>query len=426
MDTGTYATQRRMVSMNSTTGRFCVFMTTLANFGAVCMGVIYWNTPAYREIGGATVLVLVATILGTFSLHTLLPICAARAGMGTRMGQGNWKPYLCCYRLTYLLMIPSICCLGLGYGQMISFGEVETLDPAVREQKVIEQRQTGLLGILIGIEDVKAKRVGNFFQVNNGFVALNLTKSVVKTLGAYDRVAKDGKKLQPSKYQEVEYFEPEEESQQIAPLPPDTRMQFVVAPVFRRWQSCLTRFRTTSRCIEENPIVAWAVVATETPCSDLGSVSCQIERPVLDPIYNCQQEMDHNLKDSKVRYGQTTMGYIGQLCGRVAAPAPLLVREEFFSLYERDGWKDASKTTLWIDVTPDGCIADYKGCKARWELLGFVGVLLGAFVGGFMVFSIWADCYVDLKLREAKVYTTAIADKGSRENTETLRRYGLA
>ena len=66
---------------------------------------------------------------------------------------------------------------------------------------------------------------------------------------------------QKTHYKSVEYF-PNDDPLTMGtqpPLPHDIVRFYSVAPIFRKWSMCITRFKVTTICQNENPIVGLAL-----------------------------------------------------------------------------------------------------------------------------------------------------------------------
>lgn len=364
--------------LNSTCGRFLIMCLTLLVFALCCIGVTEWNEPEKR-VKQESVFVLFGTIGGILFMYAVIPQMSRNAGM---VSSDSWKPYFTCYRLSYLFAMPALICLGLGYGKISSFGTSPGSDTS--------------------IVDLKADRVGQHFILRDGFVGTNLTKSLVRTLNLHEH----GDPPKTSRYQQAEYLLRDERQDfleqgiEMPTLPPDTRTQYLIAPVFQNWEKCVTRQRISTLCVENNPIVAWAMAKTESLCGELGMLACKMEEPILDPVYHCSSA-DRMFKSSDNREGS----YEG-LCGRTIAPPDDPVIEQFLDIMRGEGWTDDRFPTqqLWIDVAYEECIGRPDECQSGWELVGLIGIILASLTGFCILATMVLDCQTDRQIRRARMW----------------------
>jgi len=356
---------------------------TLAVFALSCVGVVEWNTPDKR-VKQESVFVLIGTIIGILFLYAVMPQMSRSAGM---VSTDSWKPYLACYRLSYLFSLPAFLCLGLGYGQISSFGTSPSSSDGSQKPS---------------ISDLSADKVGQHFELRDAFVGTNLSQSLVRTLNLHEH----GDPPKTSRYQQAEYLLPDEREdfqEQGIPMPtvpPDTRTQYLVAPVFMNWEKCVTRQRISTLCVENNPIVAWAIAQTESVCSELGMLTCKLEEPVIDPVYHCSTP-SRMFKSSDNREGP----YEG-LCGRTIKPPDDPVIEQLLDIMRGEGWTDDRfpATPLWIDVSYEGCIGSPDECVSQWELVGLIGILFACLTGLCILITMVLDCQTDRQIRRARMW----------------------
>lgn len=371
-------------ALNSSCGRFFVMCLTLLIFSLCCLGLSEWKTPEKR-VQQESVFVLSGTILGILFLYAVIPRMSIDAGM---VSTDLWKPYFACYRMAFLFSLPALICIGLGYGEISGFGSRTPSggDPSGKPS----------------IKDLKADQVGQHFELRDAFVGTNLTKSLVRTLNLHEH----GDPKKTSRYQQSQYLLSEEREDYIdqgIPLPtvpPDTRTQFLVAPVFQSWEKCVTRQRISTLCVQNNPIVAWAIAQTDNLCAELGMVACHQAEPILDPVYHCSTP-NGAFKASDNREGP----YVG-LCGRLVKPPDDPVIEQLLDIMRADGWSDDRfpPTPLWISVVHEKCIGSPDECLEQWNIIGLIGIVFSSLTGLCILATIVMDCQMDRHIRRARMY----------------------
>jgi hypothetical protein len=209
-----------------------------------------------------------------------------------------------------------------------------------------------------------------------------------------------------SRYQEAEFLLAEEREDfrdqgiPFPTVPPDTRTQYFVAPVFKTWEKCVTRQRISTLCVQNNPIAAWAIAQTDNLCTELGSVACHRDEPVLDPVYHCSKGSGA-FKASDNRDGP----YEG-LCGRLIKPPDDPVIEQFLDMMRAEGWTDDRfpQAPLWISVHSEECIGNPDECIAHWTIIGLIGIICATLTGVCILATMVLDCQTDRQIRRAQHY----------------------
>lgn len=174
--------------------------------------------------------------------------------------------------------------LAFGYSRSVANGGKEK-SPYKGERLVIEH-----MGERVPVDkqwswsslayvDSVSGQVGNYFHATNGFVATNLSKSVVMTLTAHtpETWPTMGLPQLPAKFM----WAGNPDAPEAKPrLPKDVKWRYVVAPVFAKEDYCLKRFQVAgyynkpSKCIKKNPIIAWAVSHPDSVCNGLNLLGC--------------------------------------------------------------------------------------------------------------------------------------------------------
>jgi len=311
-------------------------------------------------------------------MYTVLPVLAKKAGMAPSREGVDFKPYLVCYRLSLLVSIPALSCLALGYGTKAGFGEAQG-PPG--EITVMDLDRVSL----------------NYFEVSDGFVALNLTKGIVETLRLTNHSAEEAPRR--SRFRDAGLRINREPFSDV-PEPteaPGALKLYRIAPVFAKWTACTTRYSISVACLQQNPVAGWAMSVTSSLCSDLYMVACRNPQPVLDPVYRCSS-------DSPV-HGLNQTGPVTGLCGRVVQPPRDAVIDELSAVLLTEGWPQAAlpnTTQVWLDVAPHNCIANSAACIAIWDLTGIFGIIFSVLTGLCILTPCALDCLVDRRIREAR------------------------
>lgn len=380
---GTTAIKKKKSNLNSTCGRFFVCCLTCTLFSLICLGLSEWNSPDKRE-NQTSVFTLLGTIAGILFMYAVLPIMSKTAGM---VATDSWKPYFACYRLSFLFAMPAFICIGLGPGQISSFG--------VSLSSGTDKKPS--------IDDLRSDNPGQPFELRDAFVGTNLSKSLVRTLNLHEHG--EGESKTTSRYQQAEYLLSEEREDLIEQgialptVPPDTRTQYLVAPVFKKWEKCVTRQRISTLCVENNPIAAWAIAQQDNLCVELGMVACNPKEPILDPVYHCSEPNAWRASSNKA-------GPYAGLCGRTRTPPDQAVIDQLLVIMRSEGWTDDAfpKNPIWIDVRSEACIGAEAKCQRDWELMGTIGIVFAVLTGFCILTTMVLDCQTDRQIRRAKYY----------------------
>jgi hypothetical protein len=360
--------------MDSSVGRFSLFVVTLFMVNISILGLVSWNKPQYREVG-------MSFYYGNLSLFVLLlvfilPLIAERSGMSSL--ETGWKPFLVLYRLAFVVTVPAAALQVLGTGAEVEFG-----------------LSAGAAGEL-KLEDL-VNTYWNYYELADGFVALNLTKGVTETRAPEEHGVEEHRRF--SRFRDAELrVNTEPYSDQPEPTETPGRLAtYRISPVFANWAPCTTRYRISAQCLVENPVLAWAVSKTTSLCATYKSVACRPPKPKLDPVYQCS--------DGGGVYGVGRKEPIEGLCGHVALPPPEGAIDEFNALLIYDAWPKISlpsSDSLWLDVTPDECIGNPSECQATWSTMATAGFACQLLANLFIVVSMILDCRIDCRIRQAR------------------------
>lgn len=350
---------------------------TVVNFWLVVLGVISWNAPDLWVKGEALPL-LGGTGLLAMIMYVAIPALGRTAGLETPVTGVEWKPYLVFYRLSFFFSVPALVFFHLGPAGRTGFGHAQG-----------------------GIEDISIEQLEKaswkHFRANDGFVALNLTKGIIQTLAITNHSDSVPRMSRFRNAQVVNNREPY--SDEVEPtVPPGFQENYKIAPVFRSWAPCATRYRISAGCLKQNGVAGWAFATSRSLCSNLRMVSCRPNSPVIDPVYKCATDpiMGASYKDP-----------VQGLCGRSADPPPEEVIDELSALLLLDGWPDETLPNSshgWYDVRPDKCISRQQECESTWSLYEQVGLALGGITSLFALLPVFIDCYIDQRIRAAQSF----------------------
>jgi len=360
----------------SSCGRSLTFALSLLLFGAAAAGLVLWPMPDLEKMG-LSYLVLAGACVSMVALFAFMPKLAKKSGIATNMDGADWKPYFVFYRVSFLAAIPALICLSAGYGQRIGFG---SRDGDRRSLSVVDLEKATL----------------KYFEVYDGFVALNLTKGVTETRSYTEHGYMAS--IRYSRYRDAEL---KINTEPFSGIPEPTKQPgalrlFRIAPIFETWNPCVDRYQISISCLRQNNIAGWAISITDSMCTKMSFVACSSPEPVLEPMYKCS---DDKIKGTEVR------GQIEGLCGRVMQPPKSAVVDELRALLTMDGWPVGylpAVDHLWVDVAPNECYGDPEGCIGTWDAIGGVGAAFAALTCICISGAMCCDCFIDERIRSAR------------------------
>lgn len=360
--------------LSSSMGRAFTFVLTLACFCTSAFCLMIWDEPQRRADG--EVIPAVAGLVATLAMYTMIPDLARRAEMGPSPEGADWKPYLCIYRCSFLLSIPALLCLGFGYSARVGFGEPS---PATTMADLVPDSL-------------------RYFQVSDGYVALNLTKGISETR-SYLEHGREGA-LRRSRFRDAELRINREPFADIPEptIPPGFLRLVRVAPIFAEWTECVTKYQISLTCLDANPVVGWAVAETKSLCTSFGMVSCRPPETSIEPVYMCNN-------DANRVFGVAEKGPVNALCGRVRKPPRSEAVDEMKALLMLEGWREdhlPNSTTVWINVDEDPCINQPQACLATWSAISTAGMAFSALTILSICLACCLDCRVDDQIRRAR------------------------
>lgn len=246
----------------------------------------------------------------------------------------------------------------------------------------------------------------HYFEAKDGFVALNLTKGVLETVQITEHGTGDDPQdpytKRRSRFRDAEFRINKEPYSDVPEptVPPGMVKIYRVAPIFQKWDTCLTRYRISPACLRQNSVVGWAFAETHSFCSDIAMVSCASPIPVLDPVYKCSSA-------SPIHGEAYTGGDAVGLCGRIREPPEPAAMDELGSILLLDGWPAVSlpnETHVWVNVYEDACISDPQTCLSNWDTIGSVGVVFAAITVICILVPAYLDIRIDARIRNARAF----------------------
>jgi hypothetical protein len=357
--------------LNSTIGRSTLFCSTIVAFNVCIYGLVNYGNPEYVKEGTSHIHFFI--FLSLMLLMYTFPLIAERAGM--KSSETGWKPYLAMYRCAFLLAIFAIAFNILGAGQRNWNGK--------------------RAGTKLRIEQL-SNQYWNWFELADGFVALNLTKGVTETLQPEEHGPPNHRRK--SRFRDTELrVNHEPYADAVDPTPtPGTISTYRIAPIFANWAYCATRYRISTNCLTQNAVRAWAISKSSSLCSSSKSVACLPPKPLLEPVYKCTQ-------NGGVPGGVNVTG----ICGRVTLPPPEGAVDELGALMLYDAWPKISlpkSSDLWIDVSPDECISDPQSCEDTWSRLALIGLIFQILTNLCFFLPCFQDCKTDYRIRAAMTF----------------------
>jgi len=364
-------------AMNSTVGRLSMFVGTLLLFFICCLCVVSVQDRE-TQLNGEHIPLLFFTLVALMSLFAGMPYLSEQAGMHAR--STGWKPYMVFYRMAFATSVPALFFLSLGWGGQAAHGL-----PASKSEADLSVGQ------------LQSSLSGKYFEAVDGFVALNLTKGITEIAL---RSTHGGNHLRISRYRDAELLINREPFTGLTEptVPPGRQKLYVLAPIFRTWSPCVSRYQISSVCLNSQVIVGWAYSSSTSMCESFGAMNCRAGDMTLDPVYKCATEAIH---------GNKYVLPVGGLCGRVSMPPQDDVIDELSGLLKSDGWPLANMPNAsmpWIDVTPEECMGRVEECTAYWNQMGSLGTLFVLLTALFILIPAYMDQRIDANIREVQSY----------------------
>lgn len=358
--------------LGSSIGRGFTFLFTLFCFLTAIICLLIWEEPERQADGD--MFPAATGLAAVLAMYILVPNIARRADMAPSPQGADWKPYLALYRCSFILAIPALLCLGFGYGAQAGFGLASP----------------GLSMAELTPDSLR------YFQVGDGYVALNLTKGISETRTYLVHGAEGA--MRRSRFRDAELRINREPFADIPEptIPPGFLRLVRVAPIFAEWTECVTKYQISITCLNDNPVVGWAVTETKSLCTTMGMVSCRPPETRLEPVYLC---------GSTPVYGIVEKGPVKALCGRVRRPPCPEVLDELKAVLMLDGWKDEhlpNASTVWVNVDHDPCIDRPQDCLLAWSAIGAVGAVFSVLTLASILIPCFLDCRVDDQIRRAR------------------------
>lgn len=392
-----------------------VFIGTGAAFFGANYCYAIWNMPSHRY-AGTSPWILAGGIASTFLLFSI-PYIGERFGVIPYI---RYKSYLCFYRSAFFFMLPALALVILGWGRLNAMGTQASTDfvGGVRFEEIMDQGSVP----------------GDYFRAVNGYVSLEQTRILVRTLflhpisqgdEIYEIPGVDISKRATGTIQSnlsTDWFAEDESGPTEAPRVPNAPTQYhqlpppwltfdtpemvdvlstvTVAPAFEVGEACLERPPPTTKvCFERNKIRAFALKFSDGLCRSFGSVTCPVdwESLQIQPSYMCHHESQWS--DNYER------DYQLGLCGRVVQPQgeELVMVKEAMRRFAEDGWTYDADKVFYIDVSNDTCISEAEKCEDDYRFLGTLGLVCSGIAFFLVVLSWGFDIYHDWLLRQLQI-----------------------
>ena len=247
----------------------------------------------------------------------------------------------------------------------------------------------------------------DYFTTADGFVAFNLSKSIVRTVNpnplqptdslyfgsenpVVDAIFGSTNSTYSDPYiSEVNLFN----IHQTQELFPDVISQWTVAPVFAAANPCLFSPPPTHiTCILNNPILGWAVSTDSSSfCRLIGSSSCT-RGNVLNQSLSIYYPIPLNFS-TPISVGAT---------GLVAAAPPSDIIQAFRARYIADGWPFEVDTadypngmpTVFLEINPD-IISDMDSLSHQSKIFSYVGIAVIGFTLALVLIAFYLDVKTD-------------------------------
>ena len=324
------------------------------------------------------------------------------------------------------MAIPTICLSYLGVGRKNSVGSTlvaSGMSSVVTIQQVIKAAPG-------------AEPDNTYFSSVDGFVAFNLSKSLMHTLGPYELQPTDSiyyglsnpvvdliyGATEISEYSnpyisEIALFD------DPGPLFTDSLSQWTVAPVFQSINPCL--FSTAPvhvTCMLSNQIIGWAISTDEGAfCKSIRSPSCAIKGQT-DQLLSIYYPLE---------FDRSTPPQTG-IQGLLASPPPNYIVEAIQKRFVADGWPIDLDSTLypngmpsvWMYVSPTVSVQD-PNASAQFDIFSFISFGFMFITGLLIVVPGALDVYTDilvLKMIERQKAISAFNQEEEKRRLERVRQ----
>ena len=272
----------------------------------------------------------------------------------------------------------------------------------------------------------------DYFEVSDGFIAFNLSKSVVHTVNPYPVQPEDSLYFGLSNpltdqvygstnvnYSNLYVSEVPLFSSSNASLFQDIISQWTVAPIFASKSDCLLSPPPVHiTCLLANEILGWAVASdTSSFCRIIKSSACSMSG-VADQKLSVYYPL---------QFDESTPPTLG-FSGMYSQPPPDFFVEAIIRRYVADGWPLDFYPTLPVSiwVRPIAKVAEVME-QARWEYFCFkiVSIVLAGIVVLLVATAFGLDLYTDLLVmrlvhRQRKLDNTIKADRLKREDRKIV------
>ena len=329
--------------------RYSMYMTGAALFSGACavFSLKSSQDSTYWLLGGALIVIFCIWHPQHYSMMSHRNPILKYDTHDIYMNNIRAKPFISLFYLSYILIIPTVCLCYLGFGRMNAAGS------QIKAKSLGDTSVT--ISQLVWFASEFKPNV-DFFTSTDGFVAYNLSKSMVHTLTAYatephdslyfgldNPIVESVYGLQDTNYSnsfvsEVPLFGDIE-----FPLFQDVLSQWTVAPIFQSAHKCLQSPAPVHiTCMLSNKVIGWAVA------TDVGSFCKSIKSPSCSIYGQYSQSLSVYYPEPFNISTPPTTGFTGYL----ARSPPDYVIEAVKRRFVADGWPFEVDPQLYPDGMP--------------------------------------------------------------------------
>lgn len=413
--------------------RYAMYLTGVFIFGCCCtiFSLLVSEYPGYSVFGVVLLLLLVVWHPYYYSLSAKHRLVLRYAFFGAWSMFCRAKPFISLFFLGYMVAVPACIFCYLGFGRSGSLGTLiyKSLQP---------NTQLTFYEIAARSESLKLDR--DYFVTNDGFVAFNLSKSVVHTSTSYPLQSTDtlfsglsnpvvdqifGQKnvsYSDSYVSEVPLFD-------VSPILhfPDVRSRWTVAPIFASRANCLEGYAPVHvTCMLSNKILGWAYSTDVASfCRSIDSSACESDAIVGDRLSVYYPDPFNESMSPKVG-----------ISGIVASAPPDFIVDALQRRFIADGWPIEADTVMypsgvpavWIQVIPD-VVNKMNSASNQFNIFKYISIGLIISTVLLMLVPFFLDVKTDLlvlKLINHQKEVLSLNAEEARQRDERRRQVELA
>lgn len=315
--------------------------------------------------------------------------------------------------LAYVVAIPAVVFCYLGFGRYASRGsDVMKSSPLAPSLTLSD-----LVGQWGGLSLDK-----DYFTTSDGFIAFNLSKSIVNTVNPHDLMETDSLYYGLSNPVIDRVFEPANitySNPYVSEIDlfgsgnpvviSDVRSQWTVAPIFQAPSACLLHPPPLHiTCMLPNKIVGWAVATdTASVCRYIQSSACSAHQRL-----SVSYPSTFNPPAAPIKPG---------ISGIVSSGPPDFIVEAFRRRFVADGWPIDADTdmypngmpSIWIQALPDTQLI-MESANSNFFIFQIIAAVLIAFVLVLMLLPLYLDVVTDklvMALVEEQKQTNSVNER---------------